>query len=27
VSGHSAKHVLLGLAAACLVPSLHVQRG
>jgi hypothetical protein len=27
VSGHSAKHVLLGLAAACLVPSLHVKRG
>jgi len=27
VSGHSAKHVLLGLAAACLVPSVHVKRG
>jgi hypothetical protein len=27
VSGHSGKHVLLGLAAACLIPSVHVQRG
>ncbi|HUQ04661.1 MAG TPA: hypothetical protein VM261_19305 [Kofleriaceae bacterium] len=27
VSGHSAKHVLLGLSAACLVPSVHVERG
>jgi hypothetical protein len=27
VSGHSAKHVLLGLAATCLIPSVYVQRG
>jgi hypothetical protein len=27
VSGHSGKHLLLGLAAACLIPSVHVQRG
>ena len=27
ISGHSAKHLVLGLAAACLIPSAHVQRG